>query len=63
MGRVFEGKDLRFGLPPDVADEIEEAGLADLAENCYFLYQQAVYRRPTCCWRCRSRCSVRRPCR
>lgn len=43
MPDIVSGADLRFGLRPDVAAEVESAGLLDLAERCYFLYQQALY--------------------
>ena len=43
MPDIVDGANLHFGLRPDVAAEIESAGLLDLAERCYFLYQQALY--------------------
>ena len=43
MPGIVSGADLRFGLRSDVAAEVENAGLLDLAERCYFLYQQALY--------------------
>lgn len=36
MPDIVGGADLRFGLRPDVAAEVEGAGLLDLAERCYF---------------------------
>lgn len=43
MLEVHDEKDLRFGLPSSVANEIEDVGLTKLNEYCHFLYRQALH--------------------
>lgn len=42
MVEVYSKSDLIHGLLPDLAAEVEQAGLLDLVAHCDFLYQQAL---------------------
>lgn len=41
MTQIYNSPELKYGLPPQIAAQLDAAGLSEVAEQLYFLHQQA----------------------